>query len=232
MPEVGPLRLHEEILLLALRDEVGTVASGSMFKYAIGGGILAELMLGKRVTVEPTGRKNNKHLVFLNSATPLSNEVVDECLSKVRFANTRKSPVNWVMRFAQTKNLKERVAARLCEVGILRADRKPVLWVFNRKTFPEIDHSAEAEIISRLDRVIFTDTADVDTRTNLLASLAAGTDMLKHVFDKKKLKARKERIKMVVESEVVGRATKKAVQTVQAALAVASTVTMGVSAGG
>ncbi len=231
MSEIGPLRLHEEILLLALRDEKGTVASGTMFKYAIGGGILAELLLNKRVTVKPAGRKKNKHLVFLNSATSMSNEVIDECLSKVRFSNNPKSAQSWVMRFAQTKNVKERVAARLCKLRILQADQKQVLWIFNRKTYPEIDHSAEAEIISRLERVIFTDTADVDTRTILLASLASSADILKNVFDKKKLKSRKERINQLVEREVVGRATKKAVQTVKTALAVGSFVTMGVSTG-
>ena len=231
MSATRALHLHEEILLLALRDEEGTVPSGSMFKYAIGGGILAELILNKRVRIDSVGHKKHKQLVFLHSATPMSNRVIDECLSKVRYANTPKSPQNWVMRFAQTDGLKERVAAPLCERGILRENRKQVLWIFGRKTFPEVDHNAEAEILSRLETVIFTDKADVDARTMALASLAASADMLKHVFDKKKLKTRKERIKSVVESDVAGRATKKAVKVVQAAMAVGSTVAMGVSTG-
>ena len=39
------LTLHEEILLLALRDEEGTIASGTNYSYALGGAILAELIL-------------------------------------------------------------------------------------------------------------------------------------------------------------------------------------------
>ncbi len=41
------LFLHEEIMLLALRDEEGTIASGTMYKYAIGAAVLSELLLNK-----------------------------------------------------------------------------------------------------------------------------------------------------------------------------------------
>ena len=51
------LYLHEEIMLLALRDEQGTVEYGSNYVYAMCGGILAELLLGGRISVEPTKKK-------------------------------------------------------------------------------------------------------------------------------------------------------------------------------
>jgi hypothetical protein len=226
------LYLHEEILLLVLRDEEGTVASGPMFEYAIGGGILAELLLNERLTVESKGRKKNKQVVHLKSSTPMSNDVIDECLSKVKAAGKPKSPQHWVMKFAQTKDLKERVAARLCDLGILSSDRKQVLWIFERKIFPEVDHTAEAEIVARLEDAVFTDSPDVSTRTILLTSLADGAGLLSLVFDKNDLKGRKARIKMMVESEVVGRATAETVQAVQAALAVGSLATLGVATSG
>ena len=39
------LFLHEEILLLALKDEEGTIASGTWYQQAIAGAILATLYL-------------------------------------------------------------------------------------------------------------------------------------------------------------------------------------------
>ncbi len=46
------LGLHEEILLLALQDRKGTVESkAGMYTYALGGALLAELTLGKHVTI-------------------------------------------------------------------------------------------------------------------------------------------------------------------------------------
>ena len=62
-----PLYLHEEIMLLALRDEEGTVEFGSMYGYALGGAILAELLLAGRISVEEGKRK----LVNLVSDEPI-----------------------------------------------------------------------------------------------------------------------------------------------------------------
>jgi hypothetical protein len=62
------LFLHEEVMLLALRDEKGTIASGTMYQYAIGAAILAELLLNKRVSVEESKKAK---LVNLTSSTPL-----------------------------------------------------------------------------------------------------------------------------------------------------------------
>ena len=45
------LCLHEELLLLALKDDEGTVAGGTMYQYAIGGALIAELVMAERVTV-------------------------------------------------------------------------------------------------------------------------------------------------------------------------------------
>ena len=45
------LYLHEEILLLALKDEKGTFVAAS-YEMALGGAILAELLLQKRIGIE------------------------------------------------------------------------------------------------------------------------------------------------------------------------------------
>ena len=44
------LFLHEELLLLALRDGKGTIA-GSFYQQAMAGGILSELLLGERIRI-------------------------------------------------------------------------------------------------------------------------------------------------------------------------------------
>ena len=52
----GSLHLHEEVLLLALRNDKGTVAGGVMYQQAVGGAILAELILEGRLSTETEGR--------------------------------------------------------------------------------------------------------------------------------------------------------------------------------
>ncbi len=110
MPTHKTLFLHEELMLLALKDEKGTIASGAMYQYAIGGAVLAELLLDHRIRiVEP---KKNKKLVELVSATPLGNALIDECLAKIKDSKKRRSAPNWVSKFANTNRPPEGLSRR------------------------------------------------------------------------------------------------------------------------
>lgn len=211
------LFLHEEILLLALRDEEGTIASGTMYQYAIGAALLAEMLLSKRIEVEQSGKRK---LVNLVDPTPLGEPLIDECLNKISSAKRRATLQTWVSRFANIKN-KHRVAARLCRRGILRADEDKVLLIFTRKIYPEVNPAPERELIRRLEHAIFTETRDIDPRTVVLLSLANSTGILKVVFDKKKLKVRKARIEQIINGEITGKAAAEAIQAMQAAVMVA-----------
>ena len=212
------LFLHEEILLLALRDEEGTIASGTMYQYAIGAAILAELLLSKRIEVEQSGKRK---LVNLVSPSLLGEPLIDQCLEKVISAKRRAVLQTWVSRFAGVKNLKHRVARQLCRRGILRTDEDKVLLLFTRKIYPEVNPGPERELIGRLRYAIFTDADDIEPRTVVLLSLANSTGLLKVVFDKKKLKGRKARIKQIVNGEITGKAATEAIQAMQAAVMVA-----------
>jgi Golgi phosphoprotein 3 len=213
------LFLHEEILLLALRDEEGTIASGgTMYQYAIGAALLAELLLSKRIEIDQTGKKK---LVNLVSTSPLGEPLIEECLEKVGNAKRRAVLQTWISRFAGIKNLKHRAAQQLCRRGILRADEDKVLLLFTRKIYPEVDPGPERELIGRLEHAIFTDTRDIDPRTVVLLSLANSTGLLKIVFDKKKLKGRKARIEQIINGEITGKATTEVIEAMQAAIFVA-----------
>jgi hypothetical protein len=213
------LFLHEEILLLALRDEEGTIASGgTMYQYAIGAALLAELLLNKRIEVDRSGKKK---LVNLVSTSPLGEPLIDECLEKVSNAKRRAVLQTWVSRFAGIKNLKHRVAQQLCRRGILKTDEDKVLLLFTRKIYPEVNPVPERELIRRLEHAIFTETRDIDPRTVVLLSLANSTGLLNIVFNKKKLKGHKARIKQIVNGEITGKAATEAIQAMQMAVMVA-----------
>jgi len=212
------LFLHEEVLLLALRDKEGTIASGTMYQYAIGGAILSELLLRKRIKVDES---NKKKLVDLVSATPVGEPLMDECLGKIAKAKRRAALKTWVSRFATVKKLKQRLAEQLCERRILKANKGEVLLIFTRKIYPEVNPLPEKRIIERLRKAIFTETRDVDPRTAVLVSLANSTSLLKVIFDKKKIKSRKKRIESIVNGEMTGKAAKEAIEAMQAAVFVA-----------
>lgn len=214
------LFLHEELMLLALRDEKGTLAAGDVFQYALGGALLSELLLHKRVSVDKTKRK----LVNLISSELIGEPLLDECLAKLGRAKRRASLRTWVSRLGGLKKVKHRVAQGLCRRGILREDEDTVLLVFTRKIYPEVDPKPERELVERLRKAIFTDAEDVEPRTTVLVSLAHHADLLKNVFDKKAMKGRKARIRQIIDGEMTGKAAKEIMDAMHAAVLAACVV--------
>jgi len=214
------IHLHEEIMLLALRDKEGTIASGVMYQHAIAGAIVAELLLSKRIALDGS---NKRKLIDVLDATPIGEPLLDECLAKMA-AKRRASIQTWVSRFAGIKNLKHRVAGRLVRRGILRADEDQILLIFSRKIYPEVNPEPEQRLIERMHDAIFTDVQDLDPRTVVLISLAHYTELLKTSFDKKELKSRKKRIKQIIDGEAAGKAAKEAIDAMQAAVMAACIV--------
>ena len=211
-----PLYLHEEILLLALRDKKGTLIRDCSLP--IGGAILAELLLAKRIAVTD----DKKKLVDLISPKPLGEPVIDDGLGRIETARRRASLETWVTRFGGLKNLRHRAAEGLCKRGVLRADKDKILLIFTRKIYPELNPGPERELIERLRKAVFTDTRKVDPRTVVLLSLANTAELLKIPFERKKLNSRKRRIKELTSGNLLGKATKEAVQAAQAAATMAA----------
>jgi len=212
------LHLHEEIMLLVLSDKLGTPAFGAMYAQAMGGAILAELVLTGRLEIE----EGKRGMVNLIDGTPLGDAIVDEALRKVRTAKRRAAAATWVQRFGGLHRMYHRVALELCKKGILKADEQKVLLIFNRTVYPELDPKPERKMKERLERAIFTDTDKIEPRTAILISLAHAADLLRIYFKKADLKKRTKRIEQITQGELMGKATKEAAQAAQAAMMMAA----------
>jgi hypothetical protein len=225
------LYLHEQILLLALRDEKGTVESrAGMYSYAIGGAVLTELLLAGCVAIG----EDKKKLVDFVQTRRFHEPLLDECLKLVAHAKRRRSASDWVGRFARIKRLRHRVAERLCRRGILRDSQDKVLLFFTRKVYPTVDPAPEKRMIQTLDRAIFHDSKTVKPRTGILVALAHAAGLLAVHFDRKELKRRKGRLEALTRGDLVGGATREAVRAAQAAamaaITAATTVTTAAAA--
>ena len=212
------LFLYEEIMLLSLRDEAGTIASGAMYNYAVGGAVIAELLLTQRIAVDQVKKKK---LIAVITPEPMNDILIDEWLKKISHSKKQKTVQDWVSRIANTRDLKHRIASQLCQRGILEMDEKTILLLFTQRVYPEVNPEPERRIIDRLENAIFTDTDDIDTRTIVLLSLAKSANLLPFLFGKKEIKQRKKRIEQVVNGEITGKATKDAIEAMQAAVTVA-----------
>ncbi len=212
------LRLYEELMLLSLRDQKGTMEPMVSYRDTLAGAIMAELLLLNFIELDKSKKYNPVRVV---KGTPTGDEILDECLEKIISTKTKKKLMAWIIKFSNLKNLKHRIARKLSHKGILTEDIDKVLLFFTRKIYPAIDPKPEQQIIERMRDAIFKDDNKIEPRTILLVSLAQATGLLKRIFDKEALKNRRKRIEQIISGEVVGTATKEAIEAVQAALVTA-----------
>jgi golgi phosphoprotein 3 len=220
-PQDSTLPLQQAVLLIALRDREGTIVGGTMYQYALGGAIASELLLSGRAAVEPEKKKN-----FLRAAPgrPLGDPELDEALAMLADARRRATIEQWISKFAGIKQLRHRIAERLCRAGILRADEDQVLGIFSRKTYPEVDPRPEKQLIERIRRAVLSDSDEIDPRTVVLVALLKHSGLIKVVFDRAEIKARKARIEQIAKGDVVGKAVKNAIDAVHAAVFAAAII--------
>lgn len=186
-----------------------------MFEQAVGGAILAELILEGRLKTVVDGRST---YAVVADPTPLGDDVLDACLARVTTTSRRGKLATWVQRFGGMKGLKHQVAASLVRKGILREDEGRVLLLFTRRIYPELDPVHERRIVERIEAAISSDTASVDPRTTVLIALAHHAGLLKVNIDRARLRARRDRVQSIIKGDAVGNATKQAVEATQAAI--------------
>lgn len=203
------LFLHHEIMLLALRPKRGTVAGGTGYPYAVGGAVMAELLLNKRIAVQQHGKK---HVVEAISTEPLGEPLVDRCLEKIHSEKRHLGLAMWIARLAGVKDLNDRIAEQLCKRSILRAAHGRILLIFRRRIYPEVDPEPRREVVERLRAAIFTEAPHVDPRTLILLSIVDSAGLLTAVLDKDELAGRKARIEQLVNGETVGKAVTTAIK--------------------
>lgn len=213
------LTLHEEILLLTLRDEKGTAEWGAGFyHYALGGAILAELLLVSCITIDDT----KKHIISIVPGASVGDPVLAEALQLIQSSKRQKGLEAWVTKMASIKKLKHKVAEELCRKGILREEEARILGIFKSRRYPELDPEPERNLISRLEQAIFSEATEVHARTAIVISLAYRSEILKIPFRAKDLRKEKKRIEMIISTDLIGKATGDVVQAVQAATMIAT----------
>lgn len=207
------LHLHEEALLLALADEKGTPEFGAWYTQAIGGAVLAELLLGGRIRLDGDGAQA---MVEVVDRTPMGDPVIDECLGILADSKKQRNASGWVSKLADVRDLKDKVASELCRERVLRVDEKRVLGIFSRTIYPELDPVPERRLRERIERAVRSESRDLDPRTAVLIAVAHHTGLLSTIFSKRELRERKERIREVSSGEVVGQAAAAAAEATQA----------------
>ena len=212
------LTLAEELLLLALNDEKGTVVmAGSMgLSYGLAGALLIELIEAGLVRFE------GKDLVASPSGSA-RDEILDEGLGNIRSAKRTRDLKYWVGKIGRSGGqIKKKLLNRLVEKRILQKRGAPPA--------PDLpDDALSAKPIpcrstgsGRGSGQALRGFTPPDERTAALISLVQACDLTGTLFDKGERREAKKRAKEIGASQPVGTAVARVVEAAKAAMVAAT----------
>jgi hypothetical protein len=211
------LSLAEELLLLALNDEKGTVlmAGATGLPYGLAGALLGELIDAGLLRIE------GKTLVA-GAAGSARDEFLDGILALVRSAKRARDLRYWVGRIGRSGGkIKAEVAERLVRKGIVRREEHRVLMVFPTTRFPQVNPMPEYSVRERVRSAIRGMTPP-DKRTAALIALLHACDLVGTLFDKGERREAKKKAKEITAGQPIGSAVARTVEAVRAAVIAAA----------
>lgn len=211
------LNLAEELLLLAMNEEKGTVLmrASTALPYGLSGALLIELVEagllrldGKKLIVTPTGSARD--------------ELLEEILAKIRSSKRTHTLKHWVGRIGRSGGkIKKKLLTRLVEKRILQREEHHLLWIFTTQHYPEADSRPEFEIRKRIRSGILRGSSR-DERSAALISLAYACDLIGLIFEKGERREAKKSAKAISKSQPVGSAVADTVAAIKAAAVIAA----------
>lgn len=210
------LNLAEELLLLALQDEKGTVlaSAADSLPYGLAGALLMELALRSRIQFD------QKNLAAVDLTT-IGDDLLDEALEIIGQSKRNRNPQYWVTSLStRIKNLQGRLQDRLVQKGILKHEEHRVLGIFRTQRYPAEDTAVEQSIKDRLRSTVFAG-APLEPHFAALISLVSACGLIDEIFSREERKRARQRIKEITQRELIGKAVSETVAGVQAAVIVA-----------
>lgn len=222
--------IAEDLLLLLLDDEKGSLAHATYLDTGLGGALLVELSLGRHV--EPVAQEKSwgftpKDRIRVTGTIPR-----DELLrAAYEVVQEKERPAQELVARLGRKR-REPMLERLVERGILRREDGKVLGLFPRTTWPEADGRREGSLRERLHAVL-VEGHDPDDRTGALVAVLSGMDAAHRVLNLRGGEARdvKQRARTVAEGDWAAAGVKDAVASAQAAMTAAAVTTTVVVTG-
>lgn len=226
--------LAEDLLLLLTDDDTGKLAASSTeVDTALGGALLVELALMRRVDVAGPDERVRLGRLVVRQRNPTGESLLDEALAIVGQKEGKK-PHSVVARLG--KGARVRLYERLVQRGVLRAEEDQVLGLFPRHRWPSADSAHETSVRAELAAAL-RDGATTDARTGALISLLLALNAAHKAVDpgsvglsKKVLNANARRI---AKGDWAAQAVRQAIDSTNAAIiaATSSAVVLGGSGG-
>jgi golgi phosphoprotein 3 len=206
------MSLAEELLLVALDDEKGadTANWGGGVEAGLAGAVLLELTAAGCLA-------NEDGKLVAAGCDPPADALAAAALEVIRGDDKRRSVKDWVGRLPKALSpLRQQVAERLVDHGVLAEERRRRLGLFETARYPELDPAPERRLRATMTDVLVTGRAPT-AREAMLVSLLHAYDLVKRVVPKEDRRAARKRAKEIAKGEAVGAAVSGAISDVQAA---------------
>ena len=208
------LTLAEELVLIALDDERGSLISLPQFslEFGLAAALVMELTLLGRVDTDV-------EKLFVLSADKTGNALLDDALAQIS-AEPQSQPTGvWLRRLSQPGPvLCDQVIAGLVERGILRPVEKRLLWVFKTRVYPPTSGLEEAEVKSRLMTLLNNDDIP-ETHDALLVGLLRATGIFERLLSGSEFTRLSPRINQIANLEEISRELSHTISELQAVMA-------------
>lgn len=211
--------IAEDLLLLLLDDEKGTIQT-AYSQTALGGGVLVELALTGAVEVEEkTGVWRTAKVRVVAGREP-EDEVLRAAYDLV--GEKERGAQDLVNRIG--KGLQQELAGRLVARGLLERRDGKVLGLFPRTRWPAADTTHEEQVRRALTDALVQGVT-TDERTGALIAVLSAVDKVHKVVDHEGLPAKvvKKRAKEISEGAWAAQAVRDAINASVAAIAAATT---------
>lgn len=192
------LNLAEELFLLALNDDKGTVQNSAswVLPYGLAGAMLADLALHGKVAAA-----GQKRVAILDPA-PTDDAVLDAALSEIAGAKRPRKAHSWIEELSRKRSWR-RVPESLMAKGVLQEEEKRWLWVVPYAAYPQQDASAKYWIKQDL-RAIVLAGREPDPRRLALLSLVYACRMLPLLLTKDERQPAGQRVAELVANDAIG----------------------------
>jgi hypothetical protein len=208
--------IAEDVLLLLVDDVTGRfLVDSTKLDNVLAGAVLVELATIERLGFPPEGSGVKRGRMAVVDPTPPDDPVLDRALAAVAASRPAK-PEQLIAKLR--KRLRATLLDRLTAVGALRRSTRKVMGIVPRTTWPAVDPSHKRGLRARLQDVLVAGVTP-DGRTAVLVSLLVAVNATHKVVDGDK-KAVRARAKDIAAGDWAGAAVKKAIDAVNASLAI------------
>ena len=204
------ITLAEELLLLVLEDETGTMipVPQRTLDFALAGAVLMDLALHNRIDSDIDN-------VWVIDKSPCGEPFLDTFMAEITSLKDEAAPSDFIQRLSsEPGRIQDAALDRLVERGVLRQEEKKILWVFETRRYPLIDNKEEREVKLRIMAVLFSDEIP-DPRDVALICLVDACNLFEDLLGRRELETVRDRIAVVRKLDLLGRATQQTVREIE-----------------